>query len=314
MLVRRLTFRSMDEERWIYVACNCFRLGRTSPPPVAVAELTLDALGDVVLVDHPASPDSVGAMREWVQDRACPHPGMREYETILDVDWEYNHPLLAYYADVFKSSEYPALKSIVGANPATKVLMMPTIAGKVLDELKDLRSHSLPGTTTVLVDETGVRLWPFLEPDGLDAGRGFSPFYCRPDLGSYRDDLMQVGVDGSDVVIRSTSTLDEVLRSPAVEQYVGTDVIEVDDYILSAVMYRDPRTDGFVRGYAEPIRRYGEYFSHGPARIHSHARSVRVERVPLTLAGTLSFPRLLEAAAVACLDTSNPVAVAGTLR
>ncbi len=301
----------MDEERWIYVACNCFRLGRTSPPPVALAGLTLDAVGDVVLIDQSRSEYSAGAFREWVQERACPHPNMREYETILDADWEYDHPLLAHYADEFKGADYPALKSVLNGPREGRVLMTPTVATVVLDELTQLWAHPLPGTTTVLIDDSGERVWPFMEPDGLDAGRGFTPLYCRPGVGTCRTDLLQQGVDGTDLVIRSTATNEELLRSSILEQVVGSDTIEVDHFTLRDVVYRDPATGASVRGFAEPIWRPSEYVPHWPNCECSHVRSARVARIPLTLAGTLSFPRLLQAAAEACSETSNPVALAG---
>lgn len=273
----------MGEERWIYVACDCFKLGRTSLPPTALHELTLDHVGDVVPIGGDRSRSIAGSLREWVADRACPHRGMREFETLLDVDWEYQHPLLAHYADEFKQGEYPVLKSILGGPHERQILILPGGATEVIEELDWLWSHPLSGQTTVLVDEVGVRVWPFLEPDGLDAGRGFTPIYCRSDLGEGPADILQVGVEGPELVVRSASTHEELLRSPTIGQELGTGSIEVDDYTMRDVTYSNPATGATVQGYAEPIYHPRE----GTQRVlylgPRYPRVARVQQVPLTV-------------------------------
>lgn len=261
-------------------------------------------------IDHAQTCISPEMLRDWVAHRACRHHDMREFATILDADWEYKHPLLAYYADEFRHGDYPALKSVLDGPSDGNVLMRQEIAIIVLRELARLWSHQLPGTTTVLVDEWGARVWPFLEPDGLDVGRGFTPIYCRPRLETGRTDLLQVGVEGVDLVVRSAMSHEELLRSPTLLQGVGTKEIAVDDFIMTDVVYRDPGTRVSVRGYADPIRHYRESNLREPDFGRDYVRIARVREVSLTLAGSLPFPRLLQAAAEACLRTSNPVVLA----
>lgn len=267
-----------------------------------------------MLSDGTIAEDFPEDLFDWMSDSACEHHYMREIETIFHPYLEYpsvwlregrslEHPEVVSELD---SGHYPALVAVLDKFPhAHGVVVTPADAPGVLDDLDRLESVTMPTPTRVLLDESGVRLWPILDPSGFTGSREFTSVHNNPKPDVHRTDLLELGIVGTDIVVRSAVTLRALLRCPVVEQHVGGDEIQVGYRILRRITFRNPVDGAEVSGYGHGVAHMDFGNLHEPD--YRMPRTLRVVVKQRRLADGVYFPAPLRAALKCCIANDNPI-------
>jgi hypothetical protein len=300
------------------VRCNCFREGKTSPPPVARDLIVVDEDGFFYLdVPYDENEDLHAAFDSWLEG-ACVHPRM-EYASVWVANWfGYGE-----FRALLKNLGWEHFSTLQGELPLANGGTMPSdSAHKCLAELEYLRQQSDVGVVTVLVDsDTGEDVEkyfpgssPFFHWDdhpGVKLGLDDGGFFIVPS----HDDAIKAAMDDTFPARKgragTASEPMELFRSLRFEQWLLEPELTMD-YKHGRVQYVDldsgvrfvcrsavagrqvPWPDGRMQDDKGRVRR--EY----PRRMH-----VITRRASLS-----SFEHIIEALETVCqasVETGNPV-------
>jgi len=151
-------------ERWVYVACTCYRDGLLlSDPPISRSEVVFDRYGNVMEKTSRTPEDDSDEFWDWRSERACIHYNMRFVEEIWDArNWRSDDQV----AEAIASGRFPHLEEVLDNSQwftAATILATPQLAAKAIadfDELAQVIPRIGQLATTPMNWTTG--LWPFL--------------------------------------------------------------------------------------------------------------------------------------------------------
>lgn len=123
-------------EQEAFVACNCFRGGLASQPPIDPAEFDYDRFGQIKPIGLYGMDDTEDeALWQWWESKACAHEGMREICLI----WRAERPDIGAIKNALDTGLCPALTEILerGSQFDTAVVIAePELAASALTELQ----------------------------------------------------------------------------------------------------------------------------------------------------------------------------------
>lgn len=179
-----------------HVACNCYRDGLASEPPVPRAQITIDEYGDVLPVDdfH-----NWPAFDDWLET-ACPHERMQAagewIGNMSGVSW------LRSMAEALPRARFARLAEILSHLSGMMDSHLPVAdAQRALPELDALLEQDLVGSTRIVCgDETVIN---------NDVDRGHIDYHEFKVLSPYSGypspwpDLVELGLHGYEFVVRA---------------------------------------------------------------------------------------------------------------
>lgn len=118
-----------------YVACTCWRQGKTTPPPVDPTTLTLDQFGQVCPIGLPGLESSDDEdLWSWWEEHACPHRYMR----LMELIWWTQEPGIGVLKHALDQHQLPAFAEVLEHGQSScgpKIIADPALAATALDEL-----------------------------------------------------------------------------------------------------------------------------------------------------------------------------------
>ncbi|WP_145978803.1 hypothetical protein [Granulicoccus phenolivorans] len=207
-----------------YVACTCFRDGVTSEPPIPRSLIVVGPTGrpETVWDQDPdelvsdAQLDVSVLFHDWT-DSACAHPFMElvseRIGNVMGVAW------LRAVASGLDPGRFGRLTEILeGLSGMMDDLLPADEARAALPELEALLRESVIGSTRVLHELDGSVIDDELDSRPIDyvAFRSLGP---SPGFRSEFDELVELGVEGYDFVVRSRGAVPgELFRARLVNQ------------------------------------------------------------------------------------------------
>jgi hypothetical protein len=254
-------------EHYLYVACACFRDGRTSEPPLPRESLGFDRYGNVKRVVDRSPEDSPHVLWDWRESKACEHYDMRAVDAIFHGSHpRWDHP---YVEQAIAASGMGHLRALMHRDPSGGADIFATAeeAGAALVELRELLEAPTGITSRVLVDPRG-RVSTMIDRDGYDGTTEFTQ------VGAYRDypnvrieGVKELGLEGFEFVVREYGGRDrEHSRSESLQVFQwGADEVWIGGTHLQRTLFLGgegahpvmglaPRL-WFISGYPEPSRR-----------------------------------------------------------
>ena len=310
-------------ENEVYVACTCYQDGLTTEPPIPRSDIVFDRFGNIMRRGSQTPEDDPEEFWEWRDDHACQHYEMRLIEEIWHAPrWRDDQMI----EKVLKT--YPALCTILdGSNCCSQatVLASPELTGEALEQWESLFATRPGGSAQVVVDGKGLVVdRPHYDPDApVDRFIGLSGYfdYCqRYARTSPPEDLIEIGVQGSDLVVRRYTDSQELLRASSLTQVVSSDpevrsyrgvapnqCMEWGNVGFTFTSLTDPETGASVEGYTRPVQ-YDFYNSYaGYKKLWTFPSTVHIVMKPL-IWSDLCWPLgPLRAFLQASVDTGNPM-------
>lgn len=209
-----------------HVACNCFRDGLCTDPPVPRSMLTIDEHGDVDLIEaEDCDSDQVRAYLDWTE-HACEHEHME-----IAGEWIGNVSGVAWLRSATAELPIDRFGNLTRILSGLSGLMDSfTPASEIrhaLPELEALLREDHLGSTRTITDLSGFVVEDELDwgPIELDEYRslGPSPYYKSP-----WHDLVELAVVGYEFVVRTRDDpADELLRARILRQKWDPESVEV---------------------------------------------------------------------------------------
>lgn len=259
------------------VMCNCFRDGKTSPPPVPREWLHIDHEGYLNLLPEHDTNRNWGKFHKWME-ACCAHPKMIfVYETISN--WP-GVRLFQEACDQIGWQRFPVLKA---ALPSGNGGLMPAAdCRQALTELDDFAARGGIGEKTVLVNSaTGDVLYEYIVAyDGVFLRTGNSWF--------------NIGLDELGLFAIEIKSGCKLFRATRLRQFTpdGSPIRDGTDDVVWENLETGNR---FEAGIAIPGYE-GEY----PFEMH-------VEQRPRSVEEFAEIVRALRAVFTAAVETGNPV-------
>jgi hypothetical protein len=255
----------------------------------------------------------------WRDHGACPHRYMR----LIDSIWSFRGLDVspAVEAEV-RQQKYTALEAVLGGwgdSGAARVIVKPELAQAALPELDAVLKVTVDGTTRVLQDTHGRRLrrplasWTSQNTVSLCAGsypEANAISRLNTDTPDRLDELIEVAIEGNDLVVRRHCNHAEVLlRSRSLTQFVEPGEASVRWFVTDfpVVTYTDVDSGKSVQGPADP-ETLEDYASVDEALTFLEpAESITVQEHPRHLADEDWCLWPLRAQLAASIQTGNPV-------
>lgn len=295
-------------EGLLYVACSCFREGRTSEPPLPPERLDLDRFGNVKRVVDASPEDSPEYLQLWRSGRACEHTDMQVWEELYHGrrrEWSSDlvedlltRPAYRHIADVLHRPTSAMAEVLVEAHEAEVAL----------SELRALCALPTSMETRIVIDEQGEASRP-VDGAGFRGERDFARIGVSQDAypESTAGEIGEIGVSGVEVVVRDLGSGAERIRSTTVEVLQDSAVsVEFGGYRMYRTVFIPPGTPGAVWRWAPRL-------SFTPAQARRRGpdmpleTSLRVETRDLTMPELDHDLAVFELILAASVDTGNPV-------
>ncbi|WP_156393580.1 hypothetical protein [Nocardioides sp. Root140] len=254
-------------EHYLYVACSCFRDGRTTEPPFPRAKLGFDRYGNVKLAAEKSPEDSPDGLWEWRDNKACEHHDMRLVDRIYEgsrADWDY-----PYVEQAIAGEGFERLRELLHRDVSGDAAIFATAdeAAAGLAEMQELLDKPTGITSRVLMDPRG-RVSKAIDRDGYDGNTEFTQVGAYRDYPSVRiEGVAELGIEGFEFVLREYGGKDwEHSRSQTMQVFqTGRDEIYIGGSFLQRTLFLpgegshpswglSPRL-WFISGYPEPSRR-----------------------------------------------------------
>ncbi|MET3963097.1 hypothetical protein ABIE44_003031 [Marmoricola sp. OAE513] len=295
-------------EHYAYVACTCWRDGKTTVPPAEV-EFRFDAYGNLRSPAGEMVEDWSDEMYEWATDTACPHRHMRLVEEIFVPAYEPDPRLV----DELVTGRYEHLRQVLDQASAYSyrgVIAPAAIAASAKAEIDALSQVRVGPDTRVLVDRGGREPIEAIDLHGFPNEEGPIGLGVRDHYGAPTDHLLEVGVDGLDLLVRTmTAEPVELLRAARLGQHVADDaeVVKAFQYLYAESTFTNLDSGESAAGYARPVT-YMKFASVADCELlWDKVEELTVAVRPLVMTDLGWYLPRLQALLEASVVTGNPV-------
>ncbi|MDR1432554.1 MAG: hypothetical protein LBI99_10615 [Propionibacteriaceae bacterium] len=304
-------------EHWVYVACTCCRDDLTTEPPVPRAKIKYDKYGNIMQKRSKTPEDDSEKFWDWRYEGACSHRNMRVVDEIWDArDWRAGGEA----GEIIASGRFPYLEQVLDNSDSfnyAEVLAAPESAAVALKDLDAFSQLTPHGTTRVVLDAEGDIAVRPVDYAQLPAP-GFKPlndvYENRESDGRWDaspdklDRLIEIGLEGTEFVVRNHPNHEELLRAKRIRQTVDTsDYTSWSIWGLVWVVLENADTHKSVAGYSQGIRK-GSYNAVLEAiRRGTFLEAASAAEVPRVWTDDLWPLRFLRELLEASVKTGNPL-------